>query len=191
MSEEEKEQKKKDREFAMLKPEQIAQLREVGFTLETKSMSHHRKLSAERWSWDRYVEEFRAFVGVHGHPYVSAIDPDHRKLGIWVANQRMRYKMLKKGIRSNFKETALTAQQALLLSEAGMAWDARHMANASERRRVKEMAISAATATRRGDGDCDGDGDGVGVGDGDGGSAEDEQDAGGEVGHGWASSQNY
>ena len=96
------EQRKKHAE-GRLKPVQIRRLEALGITWDVTEEA-----------WQRGLEHARAYYGEHGHLDVkgSYQAKDGYRLGIWIWNQRTRY-----------REGKLTGERIRMLEELGMVWN--------------------------------------------------------------------
>mmetsp|Transcript_4694 Transcript_4694/g.9997 ORF Transcript_4694/g.9997 Transcript_4694/m.9997 type:complete len:454 (-) Transcript_4694:45-1406(-) len=95
-----------------LTPEREEKLTSLGFVWKIISMP---ATMSKRKPWDERFQDFLEFKRVHGHPFVGQKSP----LGLWVSNQRVKYRKNQKGI-----ETDLTPERVQQLKDAGFAFDA-------------------------------------------------------------------
>jgi hypothetical protein len=104
-----------------LTAERQAQLEELGFVwlVGNRQSKEHR---FNKKTWDERVEEFKQYKATHGHPYVPQHLPEPKGLGTWVAEARKMYKRMMGG-----RESSMTAEKALQLTNLGFAWDASHI----------------------------------------------------------------
>ena len=138
--------RKKDGETKkiFLTDEREEKLRSVGFEFNkgpraTKE-ARAKLRAAKKKNFDDRLADFIAWKEEHGHPYVPTAQiptNDVKNLGRWVARMRIAYKAFK-GEPMNKRWGILTAEQALKLTEAGFAFEAKHIKRTPKDKVVEE-----------------------------------------------------
>jgi len=97
--------------------------------------------NAQEAAWDRSFQVLKTFQQKHGHCHVPNNQPQYRKLGLWVKEQRRHYSLLRQG-----KPSQMTQERCKILNSVGFCWNT---SEATWLERLKQL-----TAYQNEYGDC-------------------------------------